>query len=80
MMYPDNDPLQECDDFTFFWEEGEDYICYDDHEDEQELLELGYRFINGEPVLLELGYHIINDEPVMPPSKKEIGGKSNDLL
>jgi len=70
MMYPDSDPFQECDDFTLFWEEGENYICYDDHEDEQELLKLGYRFINGEPILLELGYHIINDEPVMPPDNE----------
>lgn len=36
MMYPESDPIQECDDFAFFWEEGEDYICYDDHEAEDE--------------------------------------------
>lgn len=26
MMYPDTDPIKECDDFAIFWEEGEDYI------------------------------------------------------
>ena len=24
------DPLEECDDFGFFWEEGDDYIDYDE--------------------------------------------------
>ena len=32
MMYPDTDPINECDDFTMFWEKGDDYICYDDEE------------------------------------------------
>jgi len=27
MMYPDTDPIKECDDFAMFWEEGENYIC-----------------------------------------------------
>lgn len=26
-MYPKDDPIKECDDFAYFWEEGEDYIC-----------------------------------------------------
>ena len=26
MMYPETDPIEECDDFAVFWEEGEDYI------------------------------------------------------
>lgn len=31
MMYPDSDPLKECDDFAFFWEEEDDYVCYEIH-------------------------------------------------
>lgn len=31
MMYPDSDPLKECDDFAYFWDEGDDYICYENH-------------------------------------------------
>lgn len=27
IMYPDTDPIKECDDFATFWEEGDDYIC-----------------------------------------------------
>lgn len=26
MMYPDTDPIKECDDFASVWEEGDDYI------------------------------------------------------
>lgn len=29
MMYPDTDPIKECDDFAYYWEEGDDYICYE---------------------------------------------------
>lgn len=36
MMYPDSDPLEECDDFAYFWDEGDDYICYEDHSKEEE--------------------------------------------
>lgn len=32
MMYPDTDPIKECDDFAMFWEEGEDYICDTDED------------------------------------------------
>jgi len=32
MMYPDTDPIKECDDFATFWEEGEDYICDTDED------------------------------------------------
>lgn len=31
MMYPDSDPLKECDDFAVFWDEWDDYICYEVH-------------------------------------------------
>ena len=27
-MYPKNDPLKECDDFSVFWDEGDDYVSY----------------------------------------------------
>lgn len=33
-MYPDADPIEECDDFIFFWDNYDDYVCYDDHEKE----------------------------------------------
>lgn len=35
-MWPESDPVEECDDFYYFWgdEEGKDYVCYEDHEDE----------------------------------------------
>lgn len=36
MMYPDADPKEECDDFYYFWDEDDDYICYDDHEGEED--------------------------------------------
>lgn len=36
MMYPDGDPLKECDDFATFWNEGDDYVVdLDDNEDEE---------------------------------------------
>lgn len=34
MMYPDTDPIKECDDFAIFWDEGEDYICNTEEEEE----------------------------------------------
>ncbi|MDT3386412.1 MAG: hypothetical protein LIR46_01385 [Bacteroidota bacterium] len=37
MMYPDTDPIKECDDFAMFWEEGENYIVdLDEEEDDFE--------------------------------------------
>ena len=33
-LYPNEDPLEECDDFAYFWEEDDDYI--DDNESEEE--------------------------------------------
>lgn len=32
-IYPEEDPIKECDDFAYFWEEGEDYVV-DTEEDE----------------------------------------------
>ena len=32
MLYPEFDPLIECDDFAAFWDEGDDYICEEEHE------------------------------------------------
>lgn len=26
-MYPDADPIDECDDFVYFWDQDDDYIC-----------------------------------------------------
>ena len=36
-MYPDADPLLECDDFYFFWgdDDSMDYICYEDHTEKE---------------------------------------------
>ena len=31
-MYPNADPIDECDDFAFFWDKGDDYICYEDED------------------------------------------------
>ena len=31
MLYPEFDPINECDDFAYFWEEGDDYICEEEH-------------------------------------------------
>lgn len=28
-MYPKANPIDECDDFAFFWEENDDYIVID---------------------------------------------------
>ncbi len=36
MMYPNADPKEECDDFYYFWDEDDDYICYDNHEGEED--------------------------------------------
>ena len=32
MMYPDTDPIDECDDFAMFWEKSDDYIADDGEE------------------------------------------------
>lgn len=29
-MYPEADPINECDDFATFWDEGDDYIVEED--------------------------------------------------
>lgn len=36
-IYPDDDPLLECDDFYFFWGNNDsmDYICYDNHTEKE---------------------------------------------
>ena len=31
-MYPNADPIDECDDFATFWDKGDDYICYEDED------------------------------------------------
>lgn len=42
MMYPDTDPIKECDDFATFWDEGEDYICDTDEVYEPDVDETFY--------------------------------------
>ena len=56
MVDDGDDPVMECDDAYTFWcdEDHEDYFVWEDDEgsryDEQELLEQGYHFVNGEPI------------------------------
>jgi hypothetical protein len=55
MVDEGNDPVAECDDAAAFCGIDEDYLVWVDENgatyDVDELLELGYHFINGEPVL-----------------------------
>lgn len=52
-----DDPIFECDDAGYFWVEKEDEspFVWEDEDgnryDEQELLEMGYHFINGKPMM-----------------------------
>ena len=54
MVDEGDDPVMECDDDSIFWETDEDYFVWADEDgttyDVEGLLELGYHFINGEPV------------------------------
>ena len=34
-LYLKSNPVIECDDFAFFWDENDDFICYDDHTKEK---------------------------------------------
>ncbi len=38
MMYPESDPINECDSFYSVWGDDEeaDYICYENHDKEEE--------------------------------------------
>ena len=53
------DPIGECDDAAAIWGPDEDYFVWVDENGEQyetqDLLEMGYHFVNGEPVLPPLG-------------------------
>lgn len=40
-MWPENDPVEECDDFAFFWDAEDDYIV-----EEEEYFEPGRPIIN----------------------------------
>lgn len=46
MMYPDTDPIKECDDFASVWSEGDDYIVdpEKDEDDFERTLELFQRW------------------------------------
>ena len=53
------DPITECDDASFFYDgkPGEGFFWEDEdgnRYDEQELLEKGYHFVNGEPISHEV--------------------------
>lgn len=56
------DPVMECDDAAIFWEPDDDYFVWENENngkryDRQELLEMGYHFVNDEPIhpLIALG-------------------------
>lgn len=34
MMYPDTDPIDECDDFAIFWDKSDDYVVERNEEEE----------------------------------------------
>ena len=52
-----DDPAAECDDAAIVWGPDDDYFVWEDENgDLYEMQEL-----------LEMGYHFVNDEPVMPP-------------
>lgn len=64
MVDEGDDPLQECEDAGIMYDEDDDYFVYADEEgkvyDTQELLELGYHFVNGKPIL----------DPALAPTMK----------
>jgi hypothetical protein len=55
MVDDGDDPVMECDDAGYFWEDEDDYFVWEDDSgntlDTAQLLEKGYHFINGEPCL-----------------------------
>lgn len=65
MMYPDTDPIKECDDFAMFWEEGEDYIC-DTDEDEDDSEKTLESFQKWERLCEKDVEEWLNDEPDEP--------------
>ena len=65
MMYPDTDPIKECDDFAMFWEEGEDYIC-DTDEDEDDSERTLESFQKWERLCEKGVEEWLNDEPDEP--------------
>lgn len=42
MMYPDTDPIKECDDFAAVWDEGDDYIVNPEEDYEPDVDETFY--------------------------------------
>ena len=63
MVDDGDDPVVECDDAAYFYDDGEDFFKWDapnnyfvwedengNRYDVQELLEKGYHFVNGEPM------------------------------
>jgi len=82
-----DDPVMECDDAATFWEPDEDYFVWADEDgatyDVEWLLELGYHFVNGEPVkapssdfikaTLEKVLEHWDEEVSFPPDFDEMG-------
>lgn len=54
MVDDGDDPVFECDAAAYFYNEDEDYFVWEDENGNrynvQELLEMGYHFVNGEPI------------------------------
>lgn len=87
MVDDGDDPVMECDDAATFWEPDEDYFVWVDENnftyDEEGLLELGYHFVNGEPVkppapdfikaTLEKVLEHWDEEVSFPPDFDEMG-------
>ena len=50
----DRDPVSECDDAAAFWDADDDYFVWEGDDgatyDAEGLIELGYHFVDGEPV------------------------------
>lgn len=42
MMYPETDPIKECDDFAVFWDEEDDYVVDTDDEFDDCDNDMGY--------------------------------------
>lgn len=42
MMYPDTDPIDECDDFATFWDKEDDYVAELEKNEEEELKRYQY--------------------------------------
>lgn len=76
MVDDGEDPVKECDDAAFFYDEDEDPFVWEDENgnryDVNELLMQGYHFVNGEPALgLEDTMKIVAEILKSPPMGME---------